>query len=339
MPSKVVLAKMFIFGAVALYLVGDLFLFKGPLWRASYTPPQPLPPEVRAKVFNERITQAQLDRYTLEQNRAAGREEATPGKKQELLAQLVCDAHLRMRVRYNSRTLPDMRDAAADEVARLASRYPSEEAFAAALESQGYTREEFTSKLAVRLQELALIERTISPFAEVDDTATDKHYRKLQAALVVPECRRVRHIFLATLNKDPQAVKAALDALAERIRNGEDFASVAKSASEDERTAPLGGELGMIANATERPLPELPLFGEQAIPAGVPTAAQSKWGWHLLLADEIQPARALSADECRESLRTAIISAQREIATERYFSEVLRDGIQHKKIEFNYHVK
>jgi hypothetical protein len=85
------------------------------------------------------------------------------------------------------------------------------------------------------------------------------------------------------------------------------------------------------------PLPELPLFGDAALPAGTPTLARSKWGWHIILAGPVTPAYTPSLEECRESIRTAIISAQRELGVNAFFDTLIKEGFQQKRIKI--HVK
>jgi hypothetical protein len=95
--------------------------------------------------------------------------------------------------------------------------------------------------------------------------------------------------------------------------------------------------LGIIEDTTGRPLPELPLFGENAIPANTPVAVHSKWGWHILLAGEITPVGIRSFEECRESIRTAIISTRREQAVNAWFKGAVKEGFIKKRIRT--HVK
>ena len=85
------------------------------------------------------------------------------------------------------------------------------------------------------------------------------------------------------------------------------------------------------------PLPELNLFGDNALPAGTPTLAKSKWGWHVILAGPITPAYTPSLDDCRETLRTAIISAQRELGVNTFFDTLIKEA--HRKQHIKIHVK
>ena len=147
----------------------------------------------------------------------------------------------------------------------------------------------------------------------------------------------VKHIFIAGLHRSEDVARNAAEQIITRLNAGEDFAELAAEVSEDEATAQRGGNLGTIHDDALLPLPELNLFGDNAIPAGIPTLARSKWGWHIILAGPITPAYTPSLDECRETLRTAIISAQRELGVNAFFDTLIKEA--HRKQHIQIHVK
>lgn len=328
--------KLVIFGSVLLYLGVDLLAWHGPVWNVMYGGKTAAPSrsEIVAEVYGEPITRAQLNRHEAEQDALAGRTAPQPARRAAMLMELVRGKLLRIRTRYNDTRLPDCRAAAEAEVERQATRAESPEAFEAWLQSQGYTnRKQYTDKLEARLLGAALLENAIAPYTEVSDEEVERIFNQLQSELPAPESRQVSHIFLETLHKDPEAVRRQAEELLRRLQNGEDFAALARTASQDSHSAPKGGDLGIVENTAERPLPELPLFGEGAIPPGVPTIAQSKWGWHILQAGEIQPARTRTPEECRASIRTAIESVRREQATDAWFKGAVKEGFIKKRIQ------
>ncbi len=324
------------FTAALAYTAADVWFFEGPIWRALHPArPQIDPSTLAAEVQGVPITLTQLARYEAEQDMLAGRTAPEAARRSLYLMEMVRHSLLRNRTRYNDRNLPTCREEAEAEVDRLASRYPTEEAFLMTLASQGYTKEGFTNRVEARLRETALLERALAPYAEPTEEDLRAAYDELQTELRIPESREVQHIFLATLNKDSEAVRAAAQTLLDRLNAGEaDFATLAREASEDERSAPKGGSLGLIANDKDNnPLPELPLFGKTAIPSGVPTLAQSKWGWHILLAGDIVPERIPAYEECRESILSALRSTRREQALRDYMESDVQQN--RKRIIFH----
>lgn len=337
-PFRLHALKLALFSTVLAYLAADLLGFHGPVWYTLHKGDEPPQKEgLVAEVYGEAITEEQLLRHQAEQNWLSGRPLTDDSRRASMLVEMLRESLLRLRTRYNDQNLPDCSRQAEEEVARLASRARSDIDFLTTLASQGYTRETFTQKVQARLMQTAQLERAISPFCQASDEDVEQHYRELLTQLTQPASRPLRHIFLPTLDREEQEGRQEASLLLERLRAGEDFATLARQHSQDERSAPRGGELGVIYDTPHRPLPELPLFGEGAIPSHQPVLAQSRWGWHILLAGDISPERPLQLEECRESLRTALISAQRELAARSYFREGLREGFQQHRIKT--HVK
>ncbi len=330
--------KLVIFSSVLLYLGVDLLIWHGPLWHKIHgdTPATPGREEMVAVVYGEPITLNQLNRHEAEQNILAGRRTPEPARRAAMLMDLVRAKLLHIRTRYNDTRLPNCKEAAEAEVEKLATRATSASEFEAQLRSQGYESiAQFTDKLEVTLQSEALLEQAIAEHCHVTDAEVERVYEQLKNELPAPARRQVSHIFLETLNQDSAAIEQKAKEILSRLQNGADFATLARECSQDAHTAPIGGNLGTIEDTGERPLPELPLFGEKAIPAGIPCAVQSKWGWHILQAGEITPAGKRTLDECRESIRSAIESARREQALNAWFTGAVREGFIKKRIQTN----
>mgnify|MGYP003292843823 CR=1 FL=1 len=337
---KYSMIKLLIFGSVLLYIGIDLLLWHGPLWHTMYDdrPVVTDHSEVVASVYGEPITLAQLNRHEAEQDVLAGRANPEAARRASMLMDLVRHRLLLIRTRYNVAHLPDCRTAAQEEVERLASRAQSADHFNSWLRGQGYSdRKAYTDRLMVRMQSAALLERAIQPHEPVSEDELLRVYEQLKPELPAPATREVSHIFFATLDKDESAVREHAQQVLERLQNGEDFAELARQYSEDTHSAPSGGSLGVISDSSERPLAELPLFGDQALAPHTPALCRSKWGWHILLAGEITPAGLRTFEECRESLRSAIISVRREQALDAWYKSAIKEGFNKKRIKI--HVK
>lgn len=340
-PLKIFALKLAIFSSMLAYMAIDLFLWHGPIWQALHTEDTPGADHsaALAQVYGEPITEKQLERYIAEQNWLKGRSDTTPSQRTAMLMDLVRGTILRMRARYNDKNLPDFTAAAEEEVQRLASRATDAAAFDRQLAAQGYTRQSFTQKLQAIMKAAALLDRAAQPFCQVSDEDVAKHYELLKHELVAPARRPLKHIFFSTLGQDSDRVRARAQAVLLKLESNEsDFAALARQLSEDARTAPQGGDLGTVVNDESNLLPELQLFGESALPAGKYTLAHSRWGWHILLPGEITPARTLTPDEVRESLRTAIQSSQYELAVQNFIEQAVRESFSKKHLQI-YHAQ
>lgn len=331
-PLKLYAIKLAFFSTALGYMALDLLVFEGPMHSFLHDRETMRTAELAAEVYGEPITLGQMERFITEQNTLAGRTKDEPARRAGMILTMVRDNLLRLRARYNDTKLPDCKKASEEMVRQLESRAGSEQEFTAQLATQGYTRRSFTEMMMARMRQQILLERAVKDVSEVENAAIAAHYKQIRDELVIPASRPLRHIFLTTDGQDSNEVRKRAELLLKRLEAGEDFAGLAKEASEDERSAANGGNLDIILDNGTFPLPELLLFGDNAIPASVPTLAQSRWGWHILLAGPITPAYTPSLDECRESLRTSIISAQRELGVNAWFKGAVKDGFQQKRI-------
>lgn len=329
--ARIYVVKSAIIGTTLAHMVLDLWVLNGPLYGFLHKDKQAA--AAAAVVYGERISHGQLARHKAEQEAISGRPKATIA----MMMDLVRSSLLRLRTRYNDNQLPHDRAAAEQAVAELATRAGSDAVFEQQLASQGYTRRQFTDKVESRLMGLALLNRNLEPHTQVDNAAIMAHYKQVKDELTIPASRPVRHIFISTLNRNNDDARRCAELALERLNAGEDFGELAAEVSEDVATANRGGNLGVVHDNELLPLPELNLFGENALPAGTPALVQSKWGWHVILPGPITPAYTPSLDECRETLRTAIISAQREIGVNTFFDTLIKEGFKQKRIQI--HVK
>ncbi len=329
--AKIYVFKSAIIGTALLYMVLDLWVLRGPMYGFLHKDKQAA--EAAALVYGERISHGQLARHKAEQEAISGREKTSIA----MMMDLVRSSLLRLRTRYNDNQLPHDRAAAEKAVSALASRAGSDAVFEQQLASQGYTRRQFTDKVEARLMELALLDRNLAPHTQVDNAAIMAHYKQIKDELTIPASRPVKHIFISTLNRSSDDARRVAEMAIERLNAGDDFAEIAAEISEDAATASRGGNLGVVHDDALLPLPELNLFGDAALPAGIPSLVQSKWGWHVILPGPITPAYTPSLDECRETIRTAIISAQRELGINAFFDTLIKEGFQQKRIKI--HVK
>jgi len=138
---------------------------------------------------------------------------------------------------------------------------------------------------------------------------------------IVPQVH-ARHILIRTdeVTSDDDA-RTRLEQLRERILSGDDFATLARSHSQDQGSAIKGGDLGWVSPGTM-----VPEFEEQmaALPdGGVSKPFKTRFGWHIVQVlghrqhDETAEARRLAA-------KKAIRDRKAKEATEQYLRR-LRD--------------
>jgi peptidyl-prolyl cis-trans isomerase D len=211
--------------------------------------------------------------------------------------------------------------ATSDAEARDAVRYQLEEVKIAAVKLDGHTVP----------ADLELPEAAAEALLKADPERVRKAYEARKSDFDRPEQAHVRHILARFEPGDEagkQAARARIDAIRTRIEAGEDFASVAREASEDPATRESGGDLGFIARgAVVEPLEDAAF--SQA-PGALGDVIESPQGFHLMWVEERRPARVVpfeeaqaqvAADLARQDAAAALARARAED-----ISKAVRDG-------------
>ncbi len=167
---------------------------------------------------------------------------------------------------------------------------------------------EFKTPEQVRIEYLELsIADLASDFAP-SEADLRQAYEEEQGRFLTPEQRRVSHILFETTvdakQEDIDRVLQKARDIEAQLRNGSDFASLAKEHSADSGTAANGGDLGFVAQGA------LPRELEQAIAklkVGEITApVKTSYGFHIAKLTEHTPAKGKSFEEAREELQKIV---------------------------------
>ncbi len=103
---------------------------------------------------------------------------------------------------------------------------------------------------------------------------------------------RARHILVATGEEAEEIVTL--------LKEGGDFAKLARARSLDRATAPLGGEVGWFTKSMMTPVFSRAAFGAKE--SGVVPPFQTEFGWHILEVLDRRPTSVVPFDEVREPI-------------------------------------
>ncbi len=339
MVDKGVLIRAVLYSVAILYVGIDLVAIKGPLHRAM-TRLMPRSAEVMeaakeqgvvAQIYYQPIVLGQVERR-VEEN--LWREGRTVGelKPEERLQQRraalneLIDLHLlRLKVRFNRAEAP-VEDSEIDaELATFTKRFASETEFKVSLAQLGWSEKELRFRVAARIQQEKYLEHMIE--ITVSEKEARDWFEEKKDRLAQPARVRARHIFRSTLNAKPDAVVRELEEARGKLEAKEsDFASLARTLSEDERTSQDGGELGwMQAGRLPKDFGES-LFG---LEVGKPAIVQSKIGCHLVEVLDQQPRVERSFEEARGDVMSALEGIKRSEGLKIY-RQNLRYRDEHK---------
>jgi len=271
---------------VLCYLTGDLLVLHGPLQRWLWPAPVATgdAPAAVARVAHYPITRPQLDRAVAERLWLEGK---VPGDltadqlkqmRHAVLNDLIDRQLLRAAVEAIGAQLPVAGAEIDAAMQRFRARFATQEELGQALKHDGIAGEpDLRLRLAAGLQQVQFLESRLAAASTVSDDEARAWFERHAAELARPERVRARHLFLATLERDPAAAEAKLtEALGQLARKEADFAELAAALSEDERSKGQGGDLGWFSRTRLPADFTTPVFG---LTTGTHALVRTKLGW------------------------------------------------------------
>ena len=319
--------------------VGWLLLASGPvLAQEKKASEKAKVPPVVAKVNGKSIKAEQYNRlwtqFQMDPSRKAARED--PGK-QEAMKQDALDHLIKTELLLQKADQMKIQ-AGAEEVDKriqeVQSRMGGEGALKEALKGHGLTMEEYRTEVGRSLKLHELLQKEIFGKVTVDPKEAKDFYESNPASFQVPEQVKARHILVRVPDGATEAqkkeAKQAIDKAAERIKKGEAFEEVAKQVSQD-TTASAGGDLGYFSKG--QMVPEFENTAFSLDKGKVSPVVETKFGYHLIKAEDKRPAGTLSFEEVSPKLEEFLKRRKGEEALNAYVED-LRSKAKIEKTQF-----
>jgi peptidyl-prolyl cis-trans isomerase D len=175
---------------------------------------------------------------------------------------------------------------------------------------------EFRVPERVKIRYLLVRSQDFLKQAEVSPQETEEYLKEHSGELVRPLVIRAREIFLALPAKANAAAKQQLKEKAEELlkqaRQGQDFAQLARTASQDETSRMQGGDLGLVTRGKKGEAWDKVAF---ALAPGEVGLAQTDKGFHLIMLEDVQKTEPLPGAEAKARALEKIKEAKsRELA-------------------------
>ena len=140
----------------------------------------------------------------------------------------------------------------------------------------------------------------------------ERYYNNNIEQYTTPEQVRASHILFKTEGKDEAAVRAAAEKVLALVKQGGDFAELAKKYSEDEQSQPLGGDLDYFGQG--RMVPEFEAAAFALTPGTVSDLVKTPFGFHIIKVVDKKPTAVRTLDDVRtaiaEQLKTERVQRQ-----------------------------
>ncbi|MDD5491080.1 MAG: peptidylprolyl isomerase [bacterium] len=291
-----------------------------------------------AVVNNEVITLEDFNKKTgpmIEQYRrsykGADVEDKIKEMKKEMLTQMVEEKLLRQEAKKQNIivTKQDIQKGV-DEVKKRFNPENDYKEYKDELKRQGYTEKIFENDIKEQLMVMQLIDKEIKAKATLPDEAeVQKYYDEHKKELKQDDQVRARHILIRVDEKaDLKTQSAALKKVQEiqdKIKKGEDFASLAKEYSEDPGSKETGGDLGFFTKDTM--VPEFSKAAFALKPGQVSDPVKTSFGYHLIKVEETKPSKQLTMED------EVPVGGGKNVKIKEYIQNMLYQQAMEKKFE------
>lgn len=190
------------------------------------------------------------------------------------------------------------------------------QAFTQALGDAGSSEPAVLAEVERQLRVSSIFDDVTGDVAVPTDGDVAAAYEERKCALVLSEARTLRNVVTSS--------RSAADAALADLRDGADFADVARRVSQDGSTAAKGGLLGAVTkDQLERAYAAAAFTAE---PGEVFGPVRTRFGWNVGLVQSVDPAHTLSLDEAAATLSELLLAERRSEAWREWIGGQLRDA-------------
>lgn len=283
-------------------------------------PAAPVPaqlPDVVARVNGQAITKAELEAAVSQLEARAG--QPVPADQRDRVLRGVLDELIGYQLLKQESTARKIVVPDADIEARInqiRSQFPNEAALTETLKARGLTLALLRTQAREGMQIDSMLQASLTASAVTTEQVT-AFYNENPGEFQQPERVRASHILVgipegAEAPVKAQALAKAAEVLKE-IKAGGDFAALAKQHSDDQGSAPGGGDLGFFERGQMVGPFEQAAFS--LAPAQTSDIVESQFGYHIIRVAERQAARTIPIAEVRPQIQEFLEGRNREQQT------------------------
>ncbi|HSI11090.1 MAG TPA: peptidylprolyl isomerase [Chthoniobacter sp.] len=198
---------------------------------------------------------------------------------------------------------------------RIKGNFGSEDELKKQVEAAGETIDKVKKGLHDRLAEEHWMDAQVKDKANVTDAEAEDFYKKNPDEFKSPEQVRASHI-LVRVEKDAKAEvvtekEKAAQAIADRVKKGEDFAKLAKELSEDPSAKQNSGDLDFFTK--EQMVPEFSKAAFSMKKDEISNPVRSDFGFHVIKVTDHKDAETVTLEKAKPQL-IAFLSRQKKQA-------------------------
>ena len=164
-------------------------------------------------------------------------------------------------------------------------------------------RADYTVPAKDSFQVVVVDQEKVSAAQTVTDAQLHAAYSQSMDNFRMPERIHVRHILVSTQGKsdaEKKTLRTKADDLEKQLKNGADFADLAKKSSDDKASGEKGGDLDWVVKG--QMVPEFDTAAFALKPKEISGVVPSSFGYHIIQVLEKEPAHVKPFDEVKAGL-------------------------------------
>jgi parvulin-like peptidyl-prolyl isomerase len=291
-----------------------------------------VPSDAVAVVGDQTITKADFDRLIGQAERSykqQGRTFPKPGTQEyeQLKQQAVQFLVQRSEFEQKADDLGiSVSDKQVDQrLAQIKKQYfgQNEARFRKQLKAQGLTEAQVRADLKSQLLSEAIFKKVTSD-AKVTDEEVEKYYKEHRSQYETPESRDVRHI-LISCNTAAACTKAKATAskLYDQLKDGANFAALAKKYSDDPGSKAQGGKLTVARGQTVAPFDQTAFLLAKG---QISRPLKTQYGYHIIQPlSNVKPKKVTPFSQVKESIRQQLLQQKRNEEMNTWVEETKKD--------------
>jgi parvulin-like peptidyl-prolyl isomerase len=294
--------------------------------------PEDVPPDAIALVGEEPIPKAELDELMKEAEQGYKAQKrpfpkaGTPDYE-NLRSQAI--AYLVQRSQYEQEADEMGIEVTDEEVDKKLREVINEVAegsrnkFLEQLKQQGLTEEQVRENLRMQILQREIVD-SVTKDVEVTDADVEKFYEENKAQFTQPSSRLVRHILIACKNAaECRRDKSRADELYGEVRNGANFASLARRFSEDPGSKSQGGRYQAVKGQS---VPEFDRVAFELDRGEISRPVKTQHGWHIIQATgEATPEKVTPLATVEETIKNQLAQEKESQAVTRWLDQVKKE--------------
>jgi foldase protein PrsA len=166
------------------------------------------------------------------------------------------------------------------------------------------------------------LQNKVTSDVKITKSAAKKYYDQNKTAFTTPETREVRHILVSD--------KGLAQTIETKLKNGGDFAALAKQYSKDTTSAKVGGKLcvahGGSSGACQQTVPPFDKASFALKTHEISQPVKSVYGYHIIQAlTAIKPAHTQTFSEVSSQIQLNLAQQKKQVAWSNWLAKVKKD--------------